>query len=103
MPSYTFTSTANAVLLRGAKPVFADVNLDDANLDFKSVKKKINKKTKAIIVVHYCGNSCNMDKFLEIKRENNIRLMEDCAGWFGGKFKKKYLVTIGYFDAFSFH
>ena len=72
MPSYTFTSTANAVLLRGAKPVFADVNLEDANLDFKSVKKKINKKTKAIIVVHYGGNSCNMDKFLDIKRKNNI-------------------------------
>ena len=103
MPSYTFTSTANAVLLRGAKPVFADVNLDDANLDFKSVKKKINKKTKAIIVVHYGGNSCNMDKFLEIKRKNNIFLIEDCAHSFGGKFKKKYLGTIGDFGAFSFH
>ena len=103
MPSYTFTSTANAVLLRGAKPIFADVNLDDANLDFKSVKKKINKKTKAIIVVHYGGNSCNMDKFLEIKRKNNIFLIEDCAHSFGGKFKKKYLGTIGDFGAFSFH
>ena len=60
MPSYTFTSTANAVLLRGAKPVFADVNFYDANLNFESVKKKINKKTKAIIVVHYAGNSCDM-------------------------------------------
>ena len=103
MPSYTFTSTANAVLLRGAKPVFADVNLDDANLDFKSVKKKINKKTKAIIVVHYGGNSCNMDKFLEIKRKHNIFLIEDCAHSFGGKFKKKYLGTIGDFGTFSFH
>ena len=103
MPSYTFTSTANAVLLRGAKPVFADVNLDDANLDFKSVKKKINKKTKAIIVVHYGGNSCNMDKFLEIKKKSNIFLIEDCAHSFGGKFKKKYLGTIGDFGAFSFH
>ncbi len=103
MPSYTFTSTANAVLLRGAKPVFADVNLEDANLDFKSVKKKINKKTKAIIVVHYGGNSCNMDKFLDIKRKNNIYLIEDCAHSFGGKFKKKYLGTIGDFGTFSFH
>ena len=103
MPSYTFTSTANAVLLRGAKPVFADVNLDDANLDFKSVKKKINKKTKAIIVVHYGGNSCKMDKFLELKKKSNIFLIEDCAHSFGGKFKKKYLGTIGDFGTFSFH
>ncbi len=103
MPSYTFTSTANAVLLRGAKPVFADVNLNDANLNFKSVKKKINKKTKAIIVVHYGGNSCNMDKFSELKRKNNLFLIEDCAHSFGGKFKKKYLGTIGDFGTFSFH
>ena len=68
MPSYTFTSTANAVLLRGAKPVFADVNSNDANLNFESVKRKINKKTKAIIVVHYAGNSCDMSKFLELKK-----------------------------------
>ena len=60
MPSYTFTSTANAVLLRGAKPVFADVNLYDANLNYESVKKKLNRKTKAIILVHYAGNSCDM-------------------------------------------
>ena len=53
MPSYTFTSTANSVLLRGAKPVFADINLHDANLNIKSVKEKINRNTKAIIVVHY--------------------------------------------------
>ena len=68
MPSYTFTSTANAVLLRGAKPVFADVNLYDANLSYQSVKEKINKKTKAIIVVHYAGNSCDMSRFLELKK-----------------------------------
>ena len=68
MPSYTFTSTANAVLLRGAKPVFADVNLHDVNLNYDSVKKKINKRTKAIIVVHYAGNSCDMQKFLELKK-----------------------------------
>ena len=68
MPSYTFTSTANAVLLRGAKPVFADVNLHDVNLNYESVKKKINKRTKAIILVHYAGNSCDMRKFLELKK-----------------------------------
>ena len=69
MPSYTFTSTANAVLLRGAKPVFADINSYDANINYESVKKKINKRTKAIIVVHYAGNSCDMQKFLQLKKK----------------------------------
>lgn len=103
MPSYTFTSTANAVLLRGAKPVFADVNSNDANLNFESVKRKINKKTKAIIVVHYAGNSCDMSKFLELKKKYNLFLIEDCAHSFMGKFNKHFLGTIGDFGTFSFH
>ena len=103
MPSYTFTSTANAVLLRGAKPVFADVNLYDANLSYQSVKKKINKKTKAIIVVHYAGNSCDMSRFLELKKKYNLFLIEDCAHSFMGKYKNSHLGTIGDFGAFSFH
>ena len=103
MPSYTFTSTANSVLLRGAKPVFADINLHDANLNIKSVKEKINRNTKAIIVVHYGGNSCDMEQFLEIKQKNNLFLIEDCAHSFGGKFKNKFLGTLGDFGAFSFH
>jgi len=103
MPSYTFTSTANAVLLRGAKPVFADVNLHDVNLNYESVKKKINKRTKAIIVVHYAGNSCDMQKFLELKKKYNLILIEDCAHSFMGKFKNRYLGTVGDFGTFSFH
>ena len=103
MPSYTFTSTANAVLLSGAKPVFADINLEDANLDPNSVKKKINKKTKAIILVHYGGNSCDMDEFIKIKKRYKIVIIEDAAHGFLGKFKNKYLGTIGDFGAFSFH
>ena len=103
MPSYTFTSTANAVLLRGAKPVFADINLRDANLNIDSVKKKINKKTKAIIVVHYGGNSCDMNEFVKIKKKYNLFLIEDCAHSFSGKYKNKYLGTIGDFGTFSFH
>ena len=103
MSSYTFTSTANAVLLRGAKPVFADVNFYDANLNFESVKKKINKRTKAIIVVHYAGNSCDMQKFLELKKKYNLILIEDCAHSFMGKFKNQFLGTIGDFGTFSFH
>ncbi len=103
MPSFSFTSTANAVLLRGAKPVFADVNLHDANLDYRSVEKKINANTKAIIVVHYAGNSCNMHKFLKLKNKYKLFLIEDCAHSFMGKFKNSYLGTIGDFGAFSFH
>ena len=103
MPSYTFTSTANAVLLSGAKPVFADINLADANLDPNSVEKKINKNTKAIILVHYGGNSCDMDAFVKIKKRYKIVIIEDAAHGFLGKFKNKYLGTIGDFGAFSFH
>ena len=103
MPSYTFTSTANAVLLRGAKPVFADVNFHDANLSYDSVKEKINKKTKAIVVVHYAGNSCDMKKFYALKKKYNLFLIEDCAHSFMGKFNNRFLGTIGDFGAFSFH
>ena len=103
MPSYTFTSTANAVLLRGAKPVFVDVRSDDINLDPKLVEKKINKKTKAIIVVHYAGVSCDMNYFLKLKKKYNIYLIEDAAHAFLGKYNEKYLGTIGDFGAFSFH
>ncbi len=103
MPSYTFTSTANAVLLRGGKPVFVDVCSDDINLDPRLVEKKINKKTKAIIVVHYAGVSCDMSYFLKLKKKYNIFLIEDAAHSFLGKYKDKYLGTIGDFGAFSFH
>ena len=103
MPSYTFTSTANAVLLRGGKPVFVDVCSDDVNLDPRLVEKKINKKTKAIIVVHYAGLSCDMSYFLKLKKKFNIYLIEDAAHSFLGKYKDKYLGTIGDFGAFSFH
>ena len=103
MPSYTFTSTANAVLLRGGKPVFVDVCSDDINLDPRLVEKKINNKTKAIIVVHYAGVSCDMSYFLKLKKKYNIYLIEDAAHSFLGKYKDKYLGTIGDFGAFSFH
>jgi dTDP-4-amino-4,6-dideoxygalactose transaminase len=103
MPSYTFTSTANAVLLRGAKPVFVDVNLKDINLNPKLVEKKINKKTKAIIVVHYGGNSCDMKYFLKLKKKYNLFLIEDAAHGFLGKYESNFLGTVGDFGTFSFH
>ncbi len=103
MPSYTFTSTANAVLLRGAKPVFVDVKSKDINLDPELVEKKITKKTKAILVVHYGGNSCDMNYFLKLKKKYNLFLIEDAAHAFLGKYKNKFLGSIGDFGAYSFH
>ncbi len=103
LPSYTFTSTANCILLRGAKPVFADINKHDLNISAESVEKKINKKTKAIIVVHYGGISCDMDSFLRLKKKYNLYLIEDAAHAFMGKFNKRNLGTIGDFGTFSFH
>ena len=103
MPSYTFTSTANAVLLRGAKPIFIDVNPHDVNLNYELVEKKITKKTKAIIVVHYGGVACDMDKYLKLKKKHKIYIIEDAAHAFLGKFKNSHLGTIGDFGAFSFH
>jgi dTDP-4-amino-4,6-dideoxygalactose transaminase len=103
MPSYTFTSTANAVLLRGATPVFADISYKDANLDIEEVKKKINKNTRAILLVHYAGIACDMDDYIKLTKDHNLYLIEDAAHAFLGKFKNKYLGTIGDFGAFSFH
>ena len=103
MPSYTFPSTANCVILRKAKPVFADINKFDLNLDVKSVEKKINKRTKAIIVVHYGGIPCDMNKFMEIAKKYKLLVIEDAAHAFLSKFKKKFIGTIGDLGAFSFH
>ena len=103
IPSFTFTSTANCLLLRGAKPIFVDINAKDLNIDVAEVEKKINNKTKAIIVVHYAGVACDMDKFLRLKKKYNLFLIEDAAHAFLGKYKDKYLGTIGDFGAFSFH
>mgnify|MGYP006077288991 CR=1 FL=1 len=103
MPSYTFTSTANCVLLRGATPVFADVLFKDVNLDIEEVKKKINRKTRAIIVVHYAGISCDMSAYVKLAKDYNLYLIEDAAHAFLGKYNNKYLGTIGDLGAFSFH
>jgi dTDP-4-amino-4,6-dideoxygalactose transaminase len=103
IPSYTFTSTANCVVMSGAKPVFVDVKLNDLNIDPKEIEKKINKKTKAIIIVHYAGVACDMSEILRIKKKYNLFIIEDAAHAFTGKYKDSYLGTIGDFGAFSFH
>src|SRR3989338_5096449 len=95
VPSFTFSSCANAVMLAGAKPVFADISLDSYNLDPLEIEKSITKKTRAIMVVHYAGMACDMDKIQKIADENNLYVIEDAANALGAKYKGKNLGTIG--------
>ncbi|MDP4143942.1 MAG: dTDP-4-amino-4,6-dideoxygalactose transaminase [Bacillota bacterium] len=103
VPSYTFVSTANAVLLRKAKLVFADIDEKTLNIDINDVKSKITKRTRAIMPVHYAGISCDMDELMKVARENNIFVIEDAAQAVYSKYKGKYLGTVGDFGCFSFH
>lgn len=103
VPSYTFSSTVNPVLLAGAKPVFADICKDTLNIDPDDIRKKITPKTRAIYPVHYGGVSCAMDEIMEIAKENDLRVVEDAAQGVNAKYKGKYLGTIGDFGCYSFH
>lgn len=103
MPSYTFVSTANAFALRGAKPVFVDIRKDTLNIDENKIEEKITSKTKAIVVVHYAGVSCEMDKIMDIANKYNIPVVEDAAQAVNSKYKGKYLGTIGNLGCYSFH
>ena len=103
VPSYTFSSTANPILLAGAKPVFADIQLDTLNIDPGDIIKKITKKTRAIYPVHYGGVSCAMDEIMEIAQEFDLKVVEDAAQGVNAKYKGKYLGTIGDFGCYSFH
>jgi len=79
MPSFTFSSCANAVLLMGAKPVFADIDITTYNIDPNDIERKITKKTRAIMIVHYAGMACDMEKIMEIAKNNNLYVIEDAA------------------------
>jgi dTDP-4-amino-4,6-dideoxygalactose transaminase len=103
MPSFTFTSTANAVLQNGAKVVFAEIKADTLNLDPEMIEKKISEKTKAIIVVHYAGIGCDMERIMKIADKYNLYVIEDAAHAVNAKYKNKYLGSIGHFGCFSFH
>ena len=103
MPSYGFVSVANAVVLRGAKPVFADINPFTLNISYDDIQKKITKRTKAIYVIHYAGNSCEIEKISRLAKKNKIYLVEDSAHAFLAKSKNKFLGTIGDIGVFSFH
>lgn len=103
MASYGFTSTANAFVLRGAKIVFVDIRPDTMNIDEKLIEYAINKKTKAIIVMHYAGVACAMDIITEIAHKHNIPLIEDAAQGIMSTYKNRFLGTIGTMGCFSFH
>jgi dTDP-4-amino-4,6-dideoxygalactose transaminase len=103
MPSYTFVSTANAVVLRGAKPVFAEIDEDTLNIDPKDIVRKITNKTKAIFPVHYAGVSCDMDSIISIAKSYNLMVVEDAAQGVNAKYNGKYLGTIGDIGCLSFH
>lgn len=102
VPSYTFVSTANAFALRGAKIVFAE-NDDFGNISVTDVEQLINKKTKAVVVVHYAGNSADMDQLTNIAENFGITLLEDAAQAIGSTFRGKPLGTIGALGCYSFH
>ena len=103
MPSYGFVSLANAVVLRGAKPIFVDVDPLTLNISFEDIKKRISKKTKAIYVIHYAGNSCEIEKISILAKKRGTYLIEDAAHAFLAKSNNKFLGTIGDIGVFSFH
>ncbi len=103
VPSYTFVSTVNAFVLRGAKPVFVDIRYDTKNIDENLIEEKITENTKAIFVVHYAGISCNMDKIMNIAKRHGLYVVEDAAQAVNAKYKDTYLGTIGAFGCYSFH
>lgn len=103
MPSYTFVSTANAFVLRGAKIVFADSEAETPNLDAKEIEKLITDRTKAIVPVHYAGVACEMDSIIELARERKLFVIEDAAQAIDSFYKHKPLGSLGDFATFSFH
>ena len=103
LPSFTFPSTANAFVLRGAIPVFADVRADTLNIDETQIERLISKRTRAIIVVHYAGIACEMDAILAIAAKYKLAVVEDNAHGLFGKYKGKMLGTFGQMATQSFH
>ncbi|MGH4051951.1 MAG: dTDP-4-amino-4,6-dideoxygalactose transaminase [Clostridium sp.] len=103
MPSFTFPSTANAIMLRGGIPVFAEIEESTLNIDPIDIKNKITNRTKAILPVHYGGVSCNMDEIMDIATKNNLFVIEDAAQGVNSKYKNKFLGTIGHIGCYSFH
>jgi len=103
LPSFTFSSTANAVVLTGATPVFVDIRPDTMNLDETKIEAAITEKTKAIMPVHYAGVACEMDTIMDIAGRHGLKVIEDAAQGVMSYYKGKALGTIGDFGCYSFH
>ncbi len=103
MPSYTFVSTADAFVLRGAVPVFADIRPDTMNLDEALIEAAVTERTRAIVPVHYAGVSCEMDRILEIAEKYGLAVVEDAAQGVCASYKGRALGTMGDYGCFSFH
>ena len=103
MPSYTFVSTADAFVLRGAKIVFVDIRPDTMNINEKLIEQAITDRTKVIVPVHYAGVACEMDTIMKIARKHDLKVVEDAAQGVDAYYKGKALGTIGDFGCYSFH
>src|SRR5262249_30652036 len=103
MPSFTFSSTANAFVLRGASPVFVDIRPDTLNIDENLIERAITPRTRAIAVVHYAGVACEMDKIMAVAEKHNLKVVEDAAQAILSTYKGTQLGTIGQLAALSFH
>lgn len=103
VPSFTFSSTVNAFLLRGAKPIFCDIRRDTMNIDEALIEEKITDKTKAVYVVDYAGIPCDMDAINEIADEHGLFVIEDAAQAVGSTYKGRYAGTLSEFGCYSFH
>jgi len=103
LPSFTFVSTANAVISCGAKPVFVEINESTFNMDAESIEQKLTSATVGVVPVHYGGVACDMDKINQIALESKIWVVEDAAQVFGALYNNKALGTFGSFGCFSFH
>jgi len=103
MPSFTFVSTANAFVVRGAVPVFVDIRVDTWNIDERLIERAITSRTRAIVVVHYAGVACEMDEILAIAAAHDLTVIEDNAHGFGGFYRGRPLGTLGGLATLSFH
>ncbi|MEE1163362.1 MAG: dTDP-4-amino-4,6-dideoxygalactose transaminase, partial [Lachnospiraceae bacterium] len=103
VPSFTFSSTATAIVLTGATPVFVDIRPDTMNIDETKIEAAITEKTRAIMAVHYAGVACEMDTIMDIAARHNLKVIEDAAQGVMSTYKGRALGTIGDFGCYSFH
>jgi dTDP-4-amino-4,6-dideoxygalactose transaminase len=103
VPSYTFVSTANAFVLRGARPVFVDIRPDTLNIDERLIEQAITPRTRAIFPIHYAGFACEMDAIMDIANRHGLLVVEDAAQGVFARYKDRWLGTIGHLGCYSFH